>query len=297
MDKETEEKYKKSGRITAEARDYGAGLIKEDASVLEVVTAIEDFILKKGGRIAFPVNIAIDDVAAHFTPTHNDKLVFEQGNLVKLDVGVHVDGFIGDSAVTIEVGTKNWQDLIRASSDALNVAIDMVKPGVNLMLLGRAIEQTITSYGFKPISNLTGHSLEQYKLHAGLSIPNVEEYTRGTVREGDVIAIEPFATNGGGRVKGFKKSNIYRFIRDVEMKSPDAQRLLRAIKQNRKVLPFSERWCYRYTKKATKVIQKMVSDRAITMYPILKDINNGMVTQTEHTVIVTHDGCDVITRL
>ncbi|UCH90194.1 MAG: type II methionyl aminopeptidase [Thermoplasmata archaeon] len=295
MDPEIEEKYKKSGKITAQARDYGASLIKEGASVLEVVSKIEDFILKKGGRIAFPVNIAIDDVAAHFTPTHNDKLVFEQGNLVKLDVGVHVDGYIGDSAITIEVGTRNWQDLIKASSDALDVAIEMMKPGVNLMLVGRAIEQTITSYGFKPINNLTGHSLEQYKLHAGISIPNVEEFTKGTVKEGDVLAIEPFSTNGGGRVKGFKKSNIYRFLKEQELKSAEAQRLQRVIKVNRKGLPFSERWCYRYTKKSTKVLQKLVSERAITMYPILKDVKNGMVAQTEHTVIITNDGAKIIT--
>jgi methionyl aminopeptidase len=295
MDREILEKYRRAGKITAKARDYGAELIKEDASVLEVVTKIEDFILKNEGRIAFPINIAIDDVAAHFTPTHNDKLVFERGNLVKLDVGVHIDGYIGDSAVTIEVGTRNWQDLIRASSDALNVAIEMIKPGVNLMLIGRAIEQTITSFGFKPINNLTGHSLEQYKLHAGISIPNVEEYTKGTIREGDILAIEPFATNGGGRVKGFKKSNIYRFLKNVELKSPDAQRLLRIINVNRKGLPFSERWCYRYTKNSMKVLQRLVQDRAITMYPILKDINNGMVAQTEHTVIVNSNGSEIIT--
>jgi methionyl aminopeptidase len=295
MDSETEEKYRKSGRITARARDYGAELIKEGASVLEVVTNIEDFILKQGGRVAFPVNIAIDDVAAHFTPTHKDRLVFEQGNLVKLDVGVHVDGFIGDSAVTIEVGTRNWQDLIKSSEEALTVAIDMIKPGVNLMLVGRAIEQTVKSYGFKPISNLTGHSMEQYKLHAGISIPNIEEFTKGKVKEGDVLAIEPFSTNGGGKVKGFKKSNIYRYLKDIELRSADAQRLLKVINVNRKGLPFSERWCYRYSKKAQRVLQKLVQERAVTMYPILKDIKNGMVAQTEHTVLVTKDGCEILT--
>lgn len=295
MEPEIEEKCRAAGKITAKARNFGVELITEGASVLDVVTKIEDFILKNGGRIAFPVNIAIDDIAAHFTPTHNDKLVFERGNLVKLDVGVHVDGYIGDSAVTVEVGTRNWDELIKASSEALAVAIDMTRPGVNLSHVGRSVEQTITSFGFKPINNLTGHSMEQFKLHAGISIPNVEEYNNSLVKEGDVLAIEPFATNGAGRVKGFKKSNIYRYLKDVELKNPDAQRLLRIIKVNRKGLPFSERWCYRYTKKAQKLLQKLVSERAVTMYPILKDVNSGMVAQTEHTVIVTEDGCEIIT--
>jgi len=295
MDPEVEDKYRRAGKITAKARNYGAELIKEGASVLEVVTQIEEFILTNHGRIAFPVNIAIDDIAAHFTPAHNDKLVFERGNLVKLDVGVHVDGYIGDSAITVEVGTRNWNDLIKASSEALAVAVEMIRPGVNLSHLGRSVEQTITSYGFKPINNLTGHSLEQYKLHAGISIPNVEEYNNSQVREGDVLAVEPFSTNGAGRVKGYKKSNIYRFLKEVTVNSPDAQKLQRAIIVNRKGLPFSERWCYRYTKKAKKVLQKLVSDRGVTMYPILKDVNSGMVAQTEHTVLVTKDGCDILT--
>jgi methionyl aminopeptidase len=295
MDPEVEERYRKAGKITGEARKFGAGLIKEGAPVLDVVMDIEEFILKQGGRIAFPVNIAINDIAAHFTPTHNDKLVFEQGNLVKLDVGVHIDGYIGDSAVTVEVGTQNWQDLIKASEDALNVAIEIVKPGANLTLLGRSVERTIESYGFKPINNLTGHSLEQYKLHAGLSIPNVEEYNKGVIREGDVLAIEPFATNGAGRVKGFKKSNIYRHIKDVDLKSPDAKRLLKIIKTNRKGLPFSERWCYKFVKKPQRILQKLVKERAITMYPILKDIDGGMVAQTEHTVLVTENSCEILT--
>jgi methionyl aminopeptidase len=296
MDDDVREKYNQAGKIAAEAREFGKQLIKEDRSILEVVTEIEDLIVKRGARVAFPVNIAIDDVAAHFTPKHDDtKLVFQRGNIVKLDVGAHLEGYIADTAVTVEVSTRNWQDLIKASKEALDVAIDMVRPGINLGHIGKAVAQTISQYGFKPISNLTGHSLEKYKLHAGISIPNVEEYYPEKVKAGQVLAIEPFATDGAGEVKGYKMSNIYRYVRDRPINDNDANHILTKIKNYRKSLPFSERWCNRYLPNPKKALHRLMQNRIISMYPILKDKGSGMVSQAEHSVVVTKDGCEVIT--
>ncbi len=296
MDPDILEKYHRAGKIAKKARDIGKKIIEEDKSILEVVTEIENLIVKSGARVAFPVNIAIDDIAAHYTPKHDDtKLNFQRGNLVKLDVGAHIDGYIADTAVTIEISTRNWQDLIKASEDALAVAIDMVRPGVKLGAIGKAVSQTITQYGFKPISNLTGHSLEKYKLHAGISIPNVEEYYPEKIEEGHVLAIEPFASDGAGIVKGYKMSNIYRFVRDKPIANAEASQLLEKIKRYRKSLPFSERWCTRYVQNPNKALYKLIQARIISMYPILKDKAGGMVSQAEHSVIVTDDGCEIIT--
>ncbi len=296
LDFETIEKYRQAGKIAHEAREFGKKIIKEDVTLLEVANKIESLIVKRGGRVAFPVNIAIDDIAAHFTPRHDDNtLIFQRGNVVKLDVGAHIDGYIADTAVTVEVNTHNWSDLIKASSEALNVAIDMIKPGTDLSRVGAAVEQTITNYGFKPISNLTGHSLEQFKLHAGVSIPNVEEHNSGIVEAGQVLAIEPFATNGAGKVNGYKMSNIYRFVRDRPIINKDAKFILKKIMKYRRELPFSERWCARYLPKPNKALYKLVRAQVIAMYPILKDKDGGMVSQTEHSVIVTDDGCEIFT--
>jgi methionyl aminopeptidase len=296
MDPDVHEKYQRAGKIAAEAREFGKKLIVEDKPILDVVNQIEELIVKRGARVAFPVNIAIDDIAAHFTPRHDDsKLVFQRGNVVKLDVGAHLDGYIADTAVTVEVSTRNWQDLIKASEDALDVAIDMVRPSVKLNQIGKAVEQTINRYGFKPISNLTGHSLEQYKLHAGISIPNVEEFYPDKIEEGTVLAIEPFATDGAGVVKGYKMSNIYRFVRVRPVVDKNAQLILEKIKRYRRSLPFSERWCNRYLQNPNKALYKLAKARIISMYPILKDKGSGMVSQAEHSVIVTKNGCEVIT--
>lgn len=290
------EKYKLAGRIAREARDYGLGLIKEGASMLEVVNTIEALIISKGAKPAFPVNIAVNDVAAHFTPRHDEvSLVFKKGDVVKLDVGVHVDGYIGDTARTVEVGTDNWRDLRRAAEEALRTAIEMLRPGVDLSLVGATVEETISSRGFKAIENLTGHSLERNVLHAGISVPNVRDRGAGIVREGDVLAVEPFATNGLGRVDGRKNSSIYRFQRRRFTRGSEARTLLREIELNFSNLPFSERWCVRYVPNPVEALDALVRAGAISFYPTLREVDGGMVTQAEDTVIVCSDATIVTT--
>lgn len=290
------EKYMEAGSIAGEARDYGMSLVKEGVSILEVAEETERFIRKKGGKPAFPTNIAIDSVAAHFTPTHSEKRTFERGNLVKVDVGAQVDGYIGDTAGTVEVGTKNWTTLIKASKLALETAIELIRPKAQIRMIGGAIERAIESQGYKPVSNLTGHSMERYSLHAGKSIPNILDDTKTVVELGDVLAIEPFATNGAGKVSGKKCGNIYRLIRSREMKSKGVNDMLRFINDNFDGLPFSERWCYRYDHRASSKIRKLVRFGILFSYPILSDAAGGMVAQAEHTVVVTENGCKVTTH-
>jgi methionyl aminopeptidase len=293
---EIAEKYMLAGRIAREARDYGAGLIKEGASLLEIVNTVEALIISKGARPAFPVNIAVNEVAAHFTPRHDEvELRFKKGDLVKLDVGVHVDGYIGDTARTVEIGSEEWAGMRKASEEALQVAIDMVRPGTDLSVVGAAIETTIRSRGFKPVENLTGHSLERFVLHAGISVPNVKEKGAGIIKEGDVLAIEPFATNGMGRVDGRKNSSIYRFVRRRFARTGDARSLLRDIETNFSGLPFSERWCVRYLDDPKDALEVLTRSGSISFYPTLREVDDGMVTQAEHTIIVGPNGAIVTT--
>jgi len=178
--------YRKAGRVAGEARDYGASIIQPGVKALDVVTQIEDYISSHGASIAFPATLSINNVAAHYSPKHDDNLTFRKGDLVKVDVGSHVDGYIADTALTLEVGETSKYNMLReAVEDALDIAIGLMQPKAPLNLIGAAIEQTIESFGFKPISNLTGHSLKQYVLHAGLSVPNVRDMTTDRLKEGD----------------------------------------------------------------------------------------------------------------
>ncbi|MEE9150495.1 MAG: type II methionyl aminopeptidase [Thermoplasmata archaeon] len=295
MDDETIAKYRKAGKIAKAARDYGASKIKEGALLLDVAEGVEDFIRKQGGEPAFPINLTINDAAAHFTPSHEDKTRFNRGEVVKIDVGVHVDGYMGDTATTIEVGTHHWTDLVRATKEALDVAIALMKPHARLDDVGAAIQRVIEAYGFVPVENLTGHSMERYKLHAGLSVPNVMGDGSGSVKIGDVIAIEPFATDGAGRVDGKKSGNIYRLVKPRPIGGKELKALIDHITKNYSTLPFSERWCHKYDKKAKQRIRKLLRASVIYSYPLLKDVDGGTVAQSEHTVMITEDGCETLT--
>ncbi|UCD12928.1 MAG: type II methionyl aminopeptidase [Thermoplasmatales archaeon] len=300
MDDTVSEKYRRAGTIAAAARVYGASLLKPGVSVLEVANNVESMILEKGADLAFPVNISIDEGAAHFSPRHDDTLILKRGDVVKLDVGAHIDGYIADTAKTVEIETDNYSTMIKASNDALEHAIHVLKEGVDLSEIGKVVEETIKSYGHKPITNLSGHSLERYKLHSGMSVPSVSAtHSKAKPVEGDVLAIEPFATNGVGRVVSGKGSNIYlcnKSIRSKVIRDNRLKMLFNRLFIKFKTLPFAERWCEDLFPDGGELALKKLSFLGlIKHYPQLIEAKGGIVTQKEHTVIVKDDGCEVIT--
>lgn len=297
MDKEVYEKYMEAGRIAAEARDLGVSLIKPGVKILDVVEKVENHILSEGAKLSFPVNISINEVAAHFTPIRDDKQVFRRGDIVKLDVGSHIDGYIADTAITVEVETNNYTAMIEAAASALTAAIENMKPGVSLSEIGRIIEKTINSYGYKPIENLTGHSLDRYVLHSGMSIPNVPSMKSSRKPKiGDAIAIEPFATNGIGHVVPGRGSNIYIIRRSIgRIRDKQTKMFFHQIKTNFRTLPFAHRWCIRLSSYNDVSLNRLNYLGFISQYPQLIEQTRGIVTQKEHTVIVADNGCEVTT--
>ncbi len=185
-------------------------MIRFGNSLLEVAEFVEKKTIELGGRPAFPCNISRNEEAAHATPKAGDKDVFGK-DMVKLDLGVHVDGYIADSAVTVDLSGNS--DILKASEDALAAAIDLMKPGVSTGEIGAAIEESIRNYGLSPITNLSGHGLSQYEAHDDPSVPNKRIEGGVILRKGDVLAIEPFATNGTGLVHDGSWAEIYSIIR------------------------------------------------------------------------------------
>lgn len=282
--------YRRAGRILHEALQTGAELVKEEALYLDVAHAMEDLI-RKQAIPAFPVNISVNEVAAHYTPALQDSLAFKRGDLVKLDAGVHVDGYIADAALTVEVGGSTYASLVEASREALHRAIDTVCAGVRVSTLGKIIEETITSYGFRPVINLNGHSLERYNLHAGLSIPNVKTSSRRTLKAGEVIAIEPFATDGQGSVVNGEHGHIYHLT--GRGRGSIIQRMRRCFDG----LPFASRWMADLVgqDRVQTTLRFLLRRRLVHPYSMLVESGGGRVAQMEHTVLVTKDGCEVLT--
>lgn len=285
----------KAGAVTREALQLGAGMIAEGVSLLSVAERTEEHIRKRGAKPAFPVNIGINQVAAHYTPASNDISTFHRGDVVKLDVGAHVNGYMGDTAMTVEVGTRNWHSLIDAPSKALSMVIEMIGDGVPVNTIGDTIDRGIRSNGFLPIRNLAGHEIKRHKLHSGLSISNYDDGNNTKVRNDMLLAIEPFATDGAGEVDNSKPGNIYICQRDREIRDAGAERLSSMIKEEFGGMAFCERWCTAFDPKAPTHLRTLVRYGAIHAYPILTEVKGGMVSQAEHTILISGSRAQVTT--
>jgi methionyl aminopeptidase len=299
------EKYKKAGEIVSKVRKKAVSKVKEDMKLLELAEFVENEIIKLGGNIAFPCNVSVNEVTAHYTPPAGDEKIFKSGDLVKIDLGAHIDGYIADTAVSVLVGEdipedelEKHQNMIIASQEGLENALSTVKAGVEIGKVGEVIEKAINDRGFKSVSNLTGHSMDQWILHSGLSVPNIKENNPHKLEEGDVLAIEPFATDGVGRVTDMNEVYIFRFLKDRPMRLIHAKRALKIIKEEYKILPFAQRWLQgRFSEHHLNAAMRLlISSRAVFPYHVLREKSNAVVAQSEHTVIVESDGCLVITE-
>jgi methionyl aminopeptidase len=278
----------KAGNIAKEIKKWIKPQIKKGTPLLEIAEKIEKKIEELGGFPAFPVNLSINEQAAHYTPSHNDEKIAQ--GLLKVDFGVQVDGWIADTAFSMDLENSELnQKLIQASKQALENAKQKLSPEITLSEIGKTIENTINSYGFKPIANLSGHSMEQFDLHAGISVPNINNNSNYKMGQG-LYAIEPFATNGNGSVHDGAKGNIYLWVEDRNVRSPFARQTLEFIKDNFGNLPFAGRWVIKELgSKGILGLRQLENEGILHHYPILTEEKGKMVSQKENTFIIEKD--------
>jgi methionyl aminopeptidase len=258
-------------------------LIKPGASILEVNKKIEAEIIRLGGLPAFPVQISLNHIAAHYCPDPDDTTPFKQGDVCKLDLGVHIDGYIADTAITVDLGTHD--ELVAASKEACEAALKLVAPGVEIRELGRAIQEVITAAGFSPVRNLCGHGLNRYGLHEPPTIPNYDNKDTHTLKEGMVIAIEPFATTGKGLIQEQHVANIYSHIKKKPVRSVYARQVQDELARFNG-LPFTTHWLRTPQKVAEMALRELDAAGALLAHPPLVEVAKGLVSQHEHSVIV-----------
>ena len=297
-DEEALEKFRRSGRILRETREEIKGFVREGMPIIEICEKVESLIREKGGKPAFPCNVSINEIAAHYTSPPNDKKTIPEKSLVKVDIGVHVDGYVTDTATTINFNPE-YAPMVETAEKALEKAIENVRPNISTSKLGEIIEKTIKARGFKPISNLTGHQVGRYLVHAGTSIPNVSHLSFSKIRLGEVYAIEPFVTfqDSVGRVKDGDEVTIFRFLKLKSVKNPYAKQLLKYIFENFRTLPFAERWLQNTVPKEhfKEAFRELLKSKALMGYPIFVEVSGKPVAQAEHTILVVEDGCEVLT--
>ncbi len=284
--------YEAAGDIIKKVRCAVKPLIKKDARLVDIAGLVESLIINEGGQPAFPCTIAVNDIASHFTPAKDDLQTFSKGDVVKIDLGASVEGYIADAAFTVEIETDAHAMLIKAAEKALAAGLAQVRPGVHVGEVGRAIDRAASEEGFRVLKELLGHSLLRYRLHGGLTIPNYDNGSEMRIRMGDVLAIEPFVTTGSGVIARLNGGNIYQLFRNDEIYAhgPEEKALLKYISGHYGTLPFAGRWLPDPEK-----LEGLVKSACLKNYPIMAAADGAPVAQAESTVIVEHDGCKIIT--
>ena len=334
VEEEDLKQWKDAGHVARRTLEGIKGEIVAGKAWDDVIDSAERFIRRHGGTPAFPVTISVNDIAAHYTSESRllppdgfeGEMIFQNGDLVKLDVGVHIAGAIADNAMTIEVGNGgNHTEQIKAAKEAREASIEKMHPDTPWHVVGAAAEQVHTDAGFEPIRNLCGHELKRWNLHAGVSIPAYacgpdNPSFKGTVETGSVYAVEPFNTTGkSGTVENIppsSSSNIYRVTGNITIRKamskgklkPLGATMARYIEERYNTLPFAERWAYPLLekpfpgeeqeilrKKWNALIKKLINIRFLETYQALRCSDRGMIGQYEHTIWITDGGAEVLT--
>jgi methionyl aminopeptidase len=293
------ESYLRAGKIASEVREGARKKYHVGSTLLEICESVESQIRGMGAVPAFPVNTSLNDIAAHYTAEPNDSTTVKEGDVLKIDIGVQIDGYIADTAVTMCYDPK-YDSLVKAAEAALAEAVRAARANTRAGDIGRVIEATITKFGFRPIQNLSGHSLQQYTVHAGKSIPNIG--TRGSsfaLLPNEAYAIEPFVTtkDGQGVVYEGKTRNIFGITSRKPVKDEEADKLLELIWSRYRTLPFAMRWLTdRYDEKdVRRLMETLIKKKNIHSYPILVEGHGKVVVQAEHTLIPSESSVSVIT--
>ncbi len=300
------EKILQAGKIASEIKKWIRPQIKKGVDLLEIAEKIESKMVELGGKPAFPTNLSIDNIAAHYTPSYNDETLAH--GLLKIDLGVSVDGWLSDTAFSLDLeDSEENKKLIEASEKALENAIKILmqatklptsskqskdsstKENISVNEIGKIIQETIEDYNFSPVVNLSGHEIGQYDLHAGLTIPNIENSSNENLKKG-LYAIEPFATNGNGRVHDGKDSGIYMLLDERNVRNPEARKVLNYIIEEYKTIPFCSRWLVKeFGTKALFALRQLENNGNLHQFAQLVENSGSKVSQTEQTILIDEE--------
>jgi methionyl aminopeptidase len=296
MDANALDCHRRAGKIARDCRDWAAANIRPGVRVSHVLETVEEMIRARGAEPGFPAQSSRNSIAAHYCSAPGDELVYEEGDCVKVDIGVHVEGYVADTATSVDLSTDGrWKPLIKASSDALAAAIATVGSGVRVGKLGAAIERTIMAAGFQPVRNLTGHGLGRWKVHTPPQIPNYGENGGGTLAEGMVFAIEPFACTGRGYIRERGRAEVFMMVRPPKKAKGLDKEVLKAIEAWRG-LPVARRYFQHLNGTALEeTLSKLVKQGALMRYPPLVEEDGVMVAQTEHSLYLGPEGVEILT--
>ena len=292
------EKLRKSGRISATALAHGRKMITPGTKLEDVQLAVEAKIREMGGEPAFPAQTSRNHIAAHYCSPPGDPTTVQEGDIIKLDCGTHVDGYVTDNATTVDLRDGEESLLLMSSKMALENAIALMGPGVSLTEIGRTVESTITQLGFQPVRNLCGHGVARYTIHCAPSVPNYADPKAAKLKANQTIACEPFASDGKGYIDVDGKGEVFMLRRSVKLKDNLPKDIFNAMESSER-LPFARRDMVRWLgsdqrcEEALKVLNKK---KLVDDYPPLCEKPGVRIAQFEHTIFISENGPEVMTR-
>ncbi|NVM34715.1 MAG: type II methionyl aminopeptidase [Candidatus Lokiarchaeota archaeon] len=306
LDKEKEEKFKieslqKAGKIAQEVKKYIKPKIKVGAKVFDLISDTEAKIEELGGLCAFPVNFCINNIAAHYTsPIKDDGLEINEGDLVKIDLGVHIEGYIVDTAFSINFSEdESLENIIQATEVALDAAKMMVKPKTNTRDIGKKIEEIIKGFKYNPIRELGGHQIERWTVHGKKKLPELGSQGGDVMETGEVFSIEIFASTGDGSVHNTQYSYIYEinpYAGRVPLRRKTSKQLLGFINKNYKTLPFADRWLAKEFRLGVAFgLQELIQQGKLQVHHVLAAKKSVNIAQIEESILITEDGFEQLT--
>ncbi|MBC5792840.1 MAG: type II methionyl aminopeptidase [Nanohaloarchaea archaeon] len=287
MEQSEKDNYIKAGETVQKARKLAREEAKPGTKLVDIAEKVEKSIRNDGLEPAFPVNLSINEQAAHYTPPPGGDRELKADDVLKVDIGAHSDGFIADTALTVNPSGKH-QDMIETVEKVLEEALDFVEPGKTIGEFGRHVERQVPGE-YNIVTNLTGHYLDRYTQHAGVSVPNCDNASTHEFKKGDAVAIEPFISTGSGKMMNGKPGNIYMLESNRSVRGRAERKLMGEIK-NFNGLPFTSRWLNNYGGRYKMALNKLVQKGVVKSYDVLKDREGSLVAQAEHTVLVGMDG-------
>jgi methionyl aminopeptidase len=296
MDAHALDCHRRAGKIAKECREWAASHIRPGVRVRDILETVEHKIRERGAEPGFPAQSSRNSTAAHYCSAPGDDLTYQEGDCVKVDIGVHVEGYVADTATSVDLSSDGrWKALIKASADALAAAIATVGPNVKVGKVGAVIERTIVAAGFQPVRNLTGHGLGRWKVHTPPQIPNYGENGGGALSEGSVFAIEPFACTGRGYIRERGRAEVFMMVRPPKKAKGLDKDVLKAIEAWRG-LPIARRYFAGLDPVALEdTLSKLAKQGSLMRYPPLVEEDGVMVAQTEHSLYLGPEGVEILT--
>jgi len=295
MGQTEKEKWIQSGKIASQIMQKALKLAKPGTPLLEIAEKLESEVEKQKVQWAFPVNLSINEIAAHASPSYDD--IRKAEGLLKIDLGISVDGYISDIAKSVDLTPEQkHKDMIKANEKALAEAVKIAKHGIAINEIGKKIHEAITNAGFSPIRNLSGHEMQKYNLHAGINIPNYDNNNKTKLEEG-IYAIEPFATAGEGVVIDGKPSGIFMLLEKKPARDMKTREILDFIEKNYHTLPFSSRWIIKKFGTSCMIrLSNLALNDTLHSFSELVEKSRSPVSQAEHTILVEKDKVTVLTE-